>query len=186
MPRVVTYDDPKVQAEFAERAAKDSKANSRVPAPRRRRRLRQQAERAADAGTTPLADAPTKDDYLAKIAKYVPAESITFVTLMFAAFEPTGNTVWVYVAGGAVANMLYLLSTALSAPPTLTRPRWFFYMLSGAAFWLWALATVDAVQKKANITGDTATTKQTAILAAAAFIIPALDTIFSNVRLTRR
>jgi hypothetical protein len=32
-----------------------------------------------------------KDDFLAKIAKYVPAETITFTTLAFAATSPSDN-----------------------------------------------------------------------------------------------
>lgn len=194
MPRYVTYDDPAVQAEFAESVKADNVANTRRPAPQRRRQLRKEAETAARTETRDAQPAPatgvatqTKDDYLAKIAKYVPAESITAVMLMFAAFKPHSSTaIWLYVAAGSVANVIYLLSIALAAPPTRPRPRWFFYALSLGAFWLWAIATIDAVQKQAQITGDGAQAKQTAILAGAAFLIPALDTILTFLSSSRR
>ena len=184
MPRIITYEEPKVQAQFAELVHGKPELRTHAPAPRKRRRLRQEAEVAVEGGAPQPAvaeETPPKDDYLTKIVKYVPAETITTATLMFAAFKPTGNTVWVYLAVGSVANILYLLSLALGAPTTKTRPRWFFYLLSVGAFWLWALATIDAVREKAHITGDNADVKQAAILAGAAFIIPALDTIFANV-----
>jgi hypothetical protein len=122
----------------------------------------------------------SRDDLLARIAKYVPAEMITLVTLGFAAFPPDGNTVWVFVAIGAVLNVIYLFGTALSTAGA-PRPPWFFYLLSAAAFVGWALVTVDAVQEKAGLDGDNATTQQGFILLGTAIFIPLVDIFFSRI-----
>lgn len=69
-----------------------------------------------------------KDDFLAEIAKYVPAETITLTTLAFAAISPSDNWIWIVAGLGAVANVAYLFTTALASPAT-PLPRWQFYVL---------------------------------------------------------
>ena len=128
----------------------------------------------AEAAVAAAAAAPSRDDLLARIAKYVPAEMITLATLGFAAFPPDGNTVWIYVAIGAVLNVIYLVGAAMGSSGT-PMPPWFYYVLSAVAFVGWTLATLDVVQSKAGLTGDNATTQQGFILLATAIFIPILD-----------
>ena len=132
------------------------------------------AQAKADAVAQPQ---PTTDGYLDKIAKYVPAEIVTLTTLAFAALTPRSNAVWWLVAGGAIANALYLYGTALSASAKTPMPRWYFYPLSGLALVLWAIAVIGPVSSKVGISGSNATTKKTFVLAVAAFLVPLLDTI---------
>lgn len=123
---------------------------------------------------------PSTDTYLDKLAKYVPAETVTITTLAFAAIQPSKNAVWWLVAGGAVANLLYLFGTALAARPKVPMPRWYFYPLSAAALALWAIAVIGPVGRKVGISGSNADTQKTFVLATAAFIVPLLDTIASG------
>ena len=135
---------------------------------------------AAAEAVAAAAEAPSRDDLLARIAKYVPAEMITLATLGFAAFPPDGNTVWVYVAIGAILNVIYLYGTAMGSSGTPMPPR-FFYVLSAAAFVGWAFVTIDIVQAKAGIDGDNATTQQGFILLLTAIFVPILDVGLSRV-----
>jgi zinc transporter ZupT len=114
----------------------------------------------------------------------VPAETISAATLVFAAFEPTGSAIWWIVAGGVVANVVYLLSVAVVSPAP--KPRWFFYVLAAAAFVGWAISVIDPVAAKAGIEGDNAETQKFAVLAGAAFIIPALDPLLNYLDLRFR
>lgn len=129
------------------------------------------------AETTSASTTSSSDGYLDKIAKYVPAESVTITTLAFAAFKPTGALVWIVVAAGAVANVLYLYGTALQARSRVPMPRWYFYPLSAIALVLWAIAVINVVSIKAGIKGVNADAQKTFVLAAAAFFLPLLDTI---------
>ena len=60
-------------------------------------------------------------------------------------------------------------------------PRWFFYVLAAAAFVLWAMAVIDPVTREAGVTGENVESQKTAILAMAAFLLPALDTILDYI-----
>lgn len=124
----------------------------------------------------------TRDGFLERLAKYIPAESITLTTLAFAALTPTGSDVWWLVAGGAVANILYLFATALQARKSTPMPRWQFYPLSAAALVLWSIAIIGIVGKEAGIAGSDSDTQKTFVLAVAAFFIPILDTIISSLQ----
>jgi hypothetical protein len=152
MPRTIVYSDPAVRT------------GEGVP-------------EAAAAGAP--AAAPSRDDLLARIAKYVPAEMITLATLGFAAFPPDGKTVWVFVALGALLNAGYLFGTTLQSPATPKSP-WFFYALSAIAFVGWALVTIDLVQSEAGLTGENATSQQGFILLATAIFLPMLDLALSR------
>jgi hypothetical protein len=122
------------------------------------------------------------DGALEKIAKYVPAEMITLTTLAFAALTPSGDDVWWLVAGGALANMLYLFGTALQArKETKEMPRWYFYPLSGAALFLWALAVIPVVGSGFGIEEGNAEAQKTFALAFAAFLVPLLDIIATGI-----
>jgi hypothetical protein len=109
---------------------------------------------------------------------------ITLTTLGFAAFAPDGNTIGIYLAIGAALNIVYLFGTALTAESTTPRPRAWFYLLSAAAFAGWAFATLDEVQKKAGLTGDSATTKQGFILLVTAIFVPMLDVMLSRLAIS--
>jgi hypothetical protein len=184
IPRTIVYDDPQVQAHYAALVAERPEALSI----RQKRGLRKQAEVLADTKQQPLpkdapdpANLPTKDDYLAKLAKYVPAEAITVATLGFAAIKPAGDAVWWVLAAFAAANVVYLLGTALATQEATPRPRGHFYVLSVIAFALWAAAILAPVQQKLGIAAADLETWQTFILAGAAFIIPAVDSIASHI-----
>jgi len=103
---------------------------------------------------------------------------ITAATLVFAAFEPSGRAIWWIVLGGAVINILYLLSVAV-VTTAQQQPRWFFYLLAGAAFVGWAIAVLDPVAAKVGIKGDNAEMQKVTILAVAALVIPAVDPILN-------
>ena len=134
------------------------------------------------AKTVGAAEPPSTDGYLEKLAKYVPAESITLTTLAFAALEPSSSQVWWLVAAGALANVLYLFGTALQGRQETPMPRWYFYLLSAMALVLWSIAIIGPVGTKAGISGGNAEAAKTFVLAAAAFLIPLLDTIITGLR----
>ena len=188
MPRTVVHDSPLVQQHYA--ALIDAELAGRGGASSRRRRvstreairLRKTAQQDASSGTAVQgAAAPTvgADDYLSKLVKYVPAETIAIVTLGFGVFGPEGNWVWFWLCLAAAANVVYLSATALALPQTAPRPRVYLYVLSALAFLAWAVATVPAARTAAHISGANANQRAGFVLAAAAFLIPALDTIFA-------
>lgn len=181
MARTVVYENPLLAAHYADEVAADPAhtRSARRTARTNARRKAANAEQPSTAGKVALAKAPTRDGYLTKIGKYVPAETITVATLAFLAFEPEGDTIWIYVAIGAVVNAIYLLSVALVSSAPL--PRWFFYVLAAAAFVLWAMAVIDPVTREAGVTGENVESQKTAILAMAAFLLPALDTILDYI-----
>jgi hypothetical protein len=136
----------------------------------------------AVAKTLEKPEAPPADGPLEKIAKYVPAESITLTTLAFAALTPTGKDVWWLVAGGAIANVLYLFGTALQArKETKEMPRWYFYPLSALALVLWAIAVIGVVGSEFGIETSNAEAQKAFALAFAAFLVPLLDVIATGV-----
>jgi hypothetical protein len=181
MPRAIVYDEPAVQEYYISHAETES---LRTFAPRARHNLRVEAVAAvaqSDTGeevaTSSKAATSSKDDYLAKLAKYVPAEVVTIASLGFAAFPTHGTEVWWWVAAGAVVNVLYLLSTAIVQPAAAPRPRWYFYLLSALAFVLWAMAVIAPVRHEAGLTGTHQAAQQAFVLALAAFALPMLDTL---------
>jgi hypothetical protein len=183
MPRAIVYEPPAVQAHYAKLARK-----AETPALRRtksNRALLAEARAKAESGEAPPVD-PTKDGtqtgrdaYLEKIAKYVPAEVVTLTTLAVAAFQPGGGTIWWIVLAGAVANVLYLFGTALAATDS-PLPRLYFYPLSIIAYGLWAAAIIPAFGDKVGIGGDNVEAEQTFALALAAFLVPLVDSILTN------
>lgn len=188
MARAVVYEPSAVQARYAGQIEEQEAAGEKVGLGGRRDLLAT-AKKAEERGTDTAKESEEKavkegkvgerDDFLTKIAKYVPAETITLVTLAFAAFSPSGTWVWVILGGGAVANVIYLFSTALTATST-PLPRWYFYLLAVLAYVLWAAAIIGPVGEKLGIKGDNLEAKQTFYLAAAAFLVPTLDTIATH------
>jgi hypothetical protein len=183
LPRTIVYESPAVQAHYAE-LVKESETPARHRTKRERTLLREARER-ADAQQPPprkpIEDGTQsgKDSYLEKIVKYVPAEIVTLTTLAVAAFQPAGGTIWWIVIVGALANVLYLFGTAL-ASSTTPLPRWYFYPLSILAYAVWAAAIIPEFGQKVGIGGDNAQTEQSFALALGAFLVPLLDSIFTN------
>jgi hypothetical protein len=128
------------------------------------------------------------DGTASKIVKYVPVEVITISMLFFAAFSVSGSIVWLYVAIGALVNVLYLLAVAKSASkPTgksrTPEPLPWFYLLSAVAYVLWAIATIDTVAEEAGLSGSTNDGQRAFVLTFAALSMPLLDTLFSSIQL---
>ena len=119
------------------------------------------------------------DGVASKIVKYVPVEMITLATLFFAAFPLTGKAVWLFVAGGAVLNVGYLMSVSRAAVDT-PNPRPQFYLLSGVAFVLWSMATIDQVAAAAHLTGGSGSGQRAFVLTLTTFSLPVIDTLVSR------
>lgn len=183
MARAVVYESPAVQAQYAQLV--EEVETPALRRPMKESELLEEAREKADRGEQPPAK-PVKDGtqegrdaYLEKIAKYVPVEIVTLTTLAVAAFQPTGGTIWWIVIGGALANVLYLFGTALAATAT-PLPRRYFYFLSILAYFIWAAAIIPEFGNKVGIGGDNFEAEQTFALALAAFLVPLLDSIFTN------
>lgn len=140
------------------------------------------AEAVALASTATPAEPASVDGFMEKVAKYLPAESITITTLAFAALTPKGAAVWWLVVAGAVANVLYLFGTALQARKEAPMPPFYFYVLSAAALTLWSIAVVSVVGTEAGIKGSNAEAQKTFVLALAAFAIPLADVVITGLK----
>jgi hypothetical protein len=183
--RTPVYDQTDVQVQYGPLIEREEARTHKRVVGRKARTLRKTAEKKANSGDqvppgVSVSETQAPDNYVSKIAKYVPAETIAVLALLFAAFKPSTGTVWWWVAGGALANCVYLLSLALGQPKTVPRPRLYFYFLSIVALVLWAMATLGPVKKAAGLTGENGPSKQAALLALAAFIVPALDTVLTK------
>jgi hypothetical protein len=181
VPRTVVYDDPIAQARLVE----DDPGRRKTPTAAARRKVDRKTEPATEAEKVQAAQLPVKDDYTSKIAKYVPAEVVAVSVAGFAAFNPTGRWIWGGIALGIGANLLYLGGNAVRLDP-VSRPRWFFYILSGVAFLAWALATIPQVRRKFDLAGTENDQKAAYILAAAAFGLPLLDTLGNSIEIQLR
>lgn len=183
MPRTIVYDTPIVQAEL--QSSKPARPRRPTGPTAEARRKANEAASAAAASTGVQAEAvsmPVKDDYTAKIAKYVPGEVVSVSIAGFAAFDPTGAWVWVGVLLGILANLIYLFGTAGTLQKA-SRPRFYFYVLSCLAFVFWAAATIPQVRDKFGLGDPGDEDKASYLLVAAAFILPALDTFFDRLEL---
>jgi len=116
----------------------------------------------------------TPDDYLDKLAKYVPAEvtaayvALTAGAAQFAVKWPTYLVFGVCLA--ATPAYLYIQARRQNS---LTATRWYFYLLATPAFFFWATNVSDGFRdfvgwsaKEANF-----------YLAIAAFVIPLIDAV---------
>jgi len=187
MPRAIMYEQADVQRHYGAMVGADATLKKKRAPGREGRRVRKRAEKKVAQNEPVPANAPDPvgtDDYLSKIAKYVPAETIAVTTLGFGIWDPAGDWVWFWLGVGAAANVIYLLATALVLPTTTPRPRGFFYVLSVGAYFAWAVAVIADAQEAAGISGEDVAQKSGFILAAAAFVIPAVDTILSRLRFT--
>jgi hypothetical protein len=177
MARTVVYDTPAVLEKYVEATGGTRRSH------RTATKDRQAAERAAgQASAAPAATPARSDDYVSKIAKYVPAETIAISTLFFGTWAVSGNWIWFWIGVGAVVNVLYLFVTALQQSGKVPPPRMYFYLLSAAAFVGWAIATVTVARGAAHLVDDK---KAGFVLAATAFIIPLLDSGFSYFTVNR-
>jgi hypothetical protein len=176
VPRTVVYDQPFEQAHQKELLAgqPDGKPTRAV---RKAAQARVAEGKVPTASKAELAALPTTDSYVSKIAKYVPAEMTAVMLAFFAAFTIEGNWIWLFLGLGAVINVIYLFSIAVVQPVT-QRPRTYFYGLSVLAFMGWAIAVLEVVQGKVGIDSEV---QEAFVLAATAFLIPALDTVFGRV-----
>lgn len=185
MPRTVVYDTPIVQAELQKAEATTGARKATGPTAASRRAATTAAEQTPTAAVEKAAvDKPTKDDYPAKLAKYVPGEVVAVSLAGFAAFGPTGNWVWLGLAIAIVANLIYLGQQAAKLA-VASRPRPYFYILSCVAFVFWAAATIPQVRDKFGLDGEVNADKAAYILFAAAFTIPALDNILNGWEMRR-
>lgn len=183
--RTPVYDRTAVQVQYGPLIEREEAKTRKRVVGRKARTVRKTAESKAKSGDpvpqgASVTQTQAPDNYASKIAKYVPAETIAVLALLFAAFKPSAGTVWWWVAGGALANCVYLLSLAMGQPKTVPRPRLYFYFLSVIALALWAMATLGPVKRAAGLTGEDGPNKQAALLALAAFIVPALDTVLTK------
>lgn len=126
------------------------------------------------APSPPVSESP--DNYKEKLLKYVPAEVLAFFVPItaFVGGDEKGWLIVIFVVG-LVGTLIYLIKANLEVPPEQRAPRW-NYVLAILAFAAWALATSPATatvfslnQKSAGI-----------ILAVAAFLIPAVDSLLSQ------
>jgi len=159
MPRTVVYDTPIVQAELQKAEATTGARKTTGPTAASRRAATTAAEQTPTAAVEKAAvDKPTKDDYPAKLAKYVPGEVVAVSLAGFAAFGPTGNWVWLGLAIAILANLIYLGQQAAKLA-VASRPRPYFYILSCVAFVFWAAATIPQVRDSvtAMVNRDAAT-----------------------------
>ncbi len=181
MGRGINYEPARVSSRYAELISERQQHEEHPLGVKERANLLDQAREHPAPEAAPAAAAPPaeNDDFLAKIAKYVPAEMVTLTTLAFAAIKPGGAGVIVVVILGALLNVGYLFGTALATPAT-PPPRWYFYVLSVIAFGFWAAAIIAPFGEKVGINGTDIETKQTFALALAALIVPTLDSIATN------
>ena len=181
MPRTVVYDPPIVQAALQTAEPTGARRPTGPSAQKRRKATEVAAAEAPDLQTEAVS-MPVKDDYTAKIAKYVPGEVVSVSIAGFAAFDPTGAWVWVGLVLGILANLLYLFGTA-GTLQAASRPRVYFYVLSCLAFVFWAAATIPQVRDKFGLGDLGDEDKASYLLVAAAFLLPALDTFFDRLEL---
>ena len=99
---------------------------------------------------------PTRDDYVTKLLKYVPAEvTVAFTALIAAAAQAdqaTGGTtgsqtiVWIAFVIGLVTTVGYFYRSAHTLPPE-DKPRPYFYVLVLVSFVIWSLAVNESVRQ---------------------------------------
>lgn len=185
MARTCVYEAPEVKRQYAALVKKTREGTGARIRPGTRRALLKGAKNRAEDDRALAKELPPdervadRDDFLSKLAKYVPAETITLTTLAFAAMAApalSALAVLGIVAAGALLNALYLWSTVLASPTTPPPPRW-FYALAATAYVLWAVAIIPPVGALFGVGGSDVSAEQTFVLALAAFLVPTLDTI---------
>ena len=124
---------------------------------------------------------PTRDDYITKLLKYVPAEvTVAFTALVAAAAQadqatggPDGNQtlVWIAFVIGLIATVGYFYRSAYNLPQE-DKPRPYFYVLVLVSFVIWSLAVNESVRQIFN---DMDERISEFLLVAGAFLIPFVD-----------
>lgn len=123
----------------------------------------------ADTGKLP------PDDYLTKLAKYVPAEVIAFFTPIAALGGDNRGILVFALCVGAVGTVVWLFIFARSIPQD-QRPRIWSYGLAVVAFGVWALGISSEVREFLGLSDDWAGV----ILATTVFALPALDLLVTR------
>jgi hypothetical protein len=139
-----------------------------------------QLERRIEEADEPARE-PTRDDYITKLLKYVPAEvTVAFTALVAAAAQAdqaTGGTtrnqtiVWIAFFIGLVATAGYFYRSAYKLPPD-DKPRPYFYVLVLVSFVIWSLAVNESVRQIFNNMDER---MAEFLLVAGAFLIPFVD-----------
>jgi hypothetical protein len=139
-----------------------------------------QLERRAGEANEPARE-PTRDDYITKLLKYVPAEvTVAFTALIAAAAQAdqvndgangNQNIVWIAFVIGLIATVGYFYRTAYPLPAE-DKPRPYFYVLVLVSFVVWSLAVNESVRQIFN-NMDERTSEF--LLVAGAFLIPFVD-----------
>lgn len=123
----------------------------------------------------PGVDAPGGgDDYLAKLAKYVPAEVVSLFVTLVALTGDDKTLLLVWTGVGLVATPLWFLFLA-RRQATNQQPRAYFYALATLAFAVWALGTTPALGDLFNLTDPISA----AVLVLGVFFIPLIDGLLS-------
>jgi hypothetical protein len=130
---------------------------------------------------------PTRDDYITKLLKYVPAEvTVAFTALIAAAAQAdqaAGGTdgnqtiVWIAFFIGLVATVGYFYRSAYNLPPE-DKPQPYFYILVLASFVIWSLAVNESVRLIFN---DMDERTAEFLLVAGAFLIPFIDEMLTMI-----
>jgi hypothetical protein len=136
--------------------------------------------RAAAAADEPARE-PTRDDYITKLLKYVPAEvTVAFTALIAAAAQAdqvtvgtdgNQNIVWIAFVIGLVATAGYFYRSAYKLPRE-DQPRPYFYVLVLVSFVIWALAVNESVRQ---IFGNMDERTSEFLLVAGAILVPFVD-----------
>jgi hypothetical protein len=114
------------------------------------------------------------DDYLEKLAKYVPAE-VLVPYLPLTALSNKEWQIWASLIAGEVLTIGYLYAYG-SRQEECCRPVWYYYLLAALAFPAWA---VGASAATASVLGIDAKSGGF-ILGFAAFVIPLVDVIMTR------
>ena len=143
--------------------------------PRGRPVVRRAGGEAADTEVSPGGTAPprelTRDDYITKLIKYVPAEVVAaFTGLTAAAAAVNEDAVWWIFVIGILATVGYYYRSAYTLPQS-DRPRPYFYVLSVVAFVIWSLAVNESIRGLFDMNARVSEF----FLVVGAFLIPFVD-----------
>lgn len=138
----------------------------------------------ANAAPTPApgdGDPEARDNYLAKLVKYVPAPVIAIFVPAWEALNTKNQQWFVFLAFGIVGTLGWLFLAHLADKKATGRgtPAWFF-ILGVLSFGCWAIGTTDAGQQLTPILGvKIDDTWSWLILLTGAFFIPLADELLT-------
>lgn len=124
---------------------------------------------AAAPAAAPAATLEPADDYLKKLAKFVPVEGLA-PALAFAAFAEDDKTMLALILGiSLIVGLALLVVQTQSETP---KPRWWFWLFSMIAFVAWSLGASPGFR---HLFGDVGAKDGALILGLTAFALPAID-----------